>query len=287
VLGALLTALAAGLAPAPAAAPSPLHRPDPSPLVETARKVPFTPRLGAASWIAIDAGSGRILFGYHDRARRPIASLTKVMTGMLAIEAGGLAKKALVTRGATLVEPNRDELVAGHRYRRRTLLYSALLASNNDAAYALGRDVFGTLPALYRHMNAAAAALGMVDTRYASPNGLDDAHNWSTARDQAILARYALGDPLFAKVVGTRYYRTRWAAPTFVKEYMNHNRMLFDYPGSIGVKTGWTSVAQGCLIEAAHRDGHTVIAVVLGSKNVWNDMPRVLDEAFRLERASA
>jgi D-alanyl-D-alanine carboxypeptidase (penicillin-binding protein 5/6) len=120
----------------------------------------------------------------------------------------------------------------------------------------------------------------MTRTTYASASGLDDVRNLSTALDQALLARTALQNRTFASIVGTARYVTRWAAPTYAKEWINHNRMLSSAPGTYGVKTGWTTRAGGCLIIAQRRGGRSVIGVVLDSKNIWSDMTILLDAAF-------
>jgi len=253
-----------------------------------ARRVPFRPRLSAPAYVALDADTGEVLVTRREAARLPIASLTKMMTGLLVAESGHLDRKAVVPRAATLVEPNRDDLRAGRRYRRETLLWGTMLASANDAALTLAADEGHGSPArFYRRMNERARELGMVDTTYASANGLDDHRNASTALDQALLLRAALRNRTFAGVVGTVRHRVRWARPVIVKEYVNHNRMLTTYRGVYGGKTGWTTIARGCLAVAAQRDGRRVVAVVLRSRNTWLDMPRLLDAAFREAAARA
>jgi D-alanyl-D-alanine carboxypeptidase len=253
-----------------------------------ARQAPPAPRITARAFVAIDAASGRVLVERRARARLPIASLTKVMTALLVIERGRLHEKVSVPQVATLVEPSKDDLVAGRRYRRLTLLWSALLASANDSAVALAWDAGGgSLQRFYDLMNARARELGLASTTYASASGLEDRRNLSTALDQALLARAALRNPLFARIVATERRVTRWAAPTVAKEWVNHNRMLTTYPGTYGVKTGWTTRAGGCLAVAVRRDGRDVIAVVLGSKGIWHDMPLVLERAFRSAGAAA
>jgi D-alanyl-D-alanine carboxypeptidase (penicillin-binding protein 5/6) len=264
-----------------------LARTPPPPLVMTAvaGAGTFRPRLTARAYIAIDRRTGAVLLARNPDLKRPIASLTKIMTGVLTAEAGGLDKKIRVPLAATQVEPVRDDLRAGHYYRRGLLLRSALMVSANDSAYTLAANLGGgRLERFYATMNAAARELGMTDTHYGSPNGLDDVHNWSSARDQALVARYALEDPVFAQVVSTRELSVPWARPVYRKIYRNHNRMLFSYPGTYGVKTGYTMAAGGCLVVAVRRHGHDVIAVVLGSRNIWQDMPRLVDAA--LARAS-
>src|SRR5262249_38924293 len=228
---------------------------------------------------------GSVIYGRRPHAKRPIASLTKVMTGILTAEQGNLGRRVRVPAAATKVEPNKDDLRPGGRYTRKLLLQSALMISANDSAYALGYDLGGgSMARFYRMMNGAATDLGMRDTHYASPNGLDDVRNRSSANDQAIVAWYALGDPTFRKIVGTRVRRVRWAAPVHVKEYRNHNKMLFGYRGTYGVKTGFTTKAGACLVVAVRRGDRTVIGVLLDSKNIWSDMPRLIDAS--LKRAS-
>jgi serine-type D-Ala-D-Ala carboxypeptidase (penicillin-binding protein 5/6) len=248
---------------------------------EGARSVAFKPRLTARAYIAIDAETGDILIARRERERRPIASLTKVMTALVVIERGKLDRKAQTPVAATRVEPNREGLVKGRWYPRRLLLYSALMVSANDSADTLAYDAgHGSLKRFYRAMNGKARRLGLTDTTYTSASGLNDETNLSTALNQAILSRAALEKPLFAAIVRTRRRVVEWRAPTYAKEWVNHNRMLFSYAGTYGVKTGYTRDAGGCLAIAVRRNGHAVIAVVLGSRNTWADMPRLVRAAF-------
>ena len=184
-------------------------------------------KITAPSYVALDSASGRILVQKGDTVRRPIASLTKVMTALVVAERGNLGGRVLVTPAAEKVEPEKEGLVPGRRYRRITLLYSALLVSSNDSATALAIDAGrGSLDRFYALMNARAHSIGMGRTTYASPSGLDDTRNLSTAIDQARLARVALANPTLARIARTREYRTRWAAPTYAKLWVNHNKML-------------------------------------------------------------
>ena len=231
----------------------------------------------AESYVAIDAASGRVLASRAADVRRPIASLTKVMTALLVIEAGHLDGSVKVRRAATLVEPTKDYLRAGHRYPTMLLLYSALLASNNDAAAALGfARGDGDIGRFYEAMTARAHRIGMSNTTYRSASGLNDVSNLSTAYDQALLGRVALRNDLLAKIVRTK----RKSFPDWGRTYVTHNKMLSTYPGTIGIKTGWTTAAGGCLLTAVQRNGHTVIAIVLDSDDIWGDMPRLVRRAF-------
>ena len=203
------------------------------------------------------------------------------MTALTVIERGNLGGRVVVTRAATQVEPYVEGLVPGRAYTRDTLLWSSLLASANDSATALALDVGGgSLAGFYAVANAKAQALGMRSTTYASASGLDDVRNLSTALDQSVLARVALQNPTFARIVATRTHWTRWAVPTRAKLWVNHNKMLATTPGTYGVKTGWTSQAGGCLIVAVRRGDRAVVGVVLASPSIWSDMATLLDVAF-------
>jgi D-alanyl-D-alanine carboxypeptidase (penicillin-binding protein 5/6) len=243
--------------------------------------------IAAPSYVAIEAATGDVIVGRNATFQRPIASLTKMMTGLVVIERGDLQRRVRVTPRAVNVEDYREGLVVGRAYKRITLLWSSLLVSSNDSATALAIDGGGgSLPRFYAAMNAKARALGMLRTHYASAAGLDDTRNLSTALDQARLARAALGNPLFARIVSTRTRQTRWAAPTYAKLWVNHNRMLSWTRGTYGVKTGWTSKAGGCLVIAQRRGDRSIIAVVLGSPSIWTDMSTLLDRAFARLRSS-
>jgi D-alanyl-D-alanine carboxypeptidase (penicillin-binding protein 5/6) len=282
VLDRIFAAVLVAVHGAPAAPTAVIHRPAPPALIYPTQLAPGPSGLTAESYLSVDLADGSVIFGRRPHQRRPIASLTKIMTGVLAAEAGGLDRRVRVPAAATKVEPNKDDLRAGGRYTRGMLLNSALMISANDSAYALGYDLGGgSMGRFYDLMNGAAADLRMGDTHYASANGLDDVRNRSSANDQAVVAWYALGDPTFRKIVGTKLKRVPWAAPVHLKEYRNHNRMLFGYRGTYGVKTGFTTKAGACLVVAVRRGNRNVLGVLLGSKNIWTDMPRLIDASLR------
>lgn len=240
------------------------------------------PRLTAGSYVALDIETNQILLAYDDTQERPIASLTKMMTGLLTAEAGNLSHMVLVSPTAANVEPSKDGLIVGNRYPRGVLLYSTLLGSNNDAAAAIGEDLGnGNYQRFYRLMNRRANQLGLTNTHYASASGLNDSTNYSTARDQAIMLARALENPTFAKAVRTWRHVVRWNDTDGTRTYENHNKMLHTYRGTIGGKTGFTTIAGGCLAVAVRRGGRTIVGVILGSKDPWVDMPRLIDAAFK------
>jgi D-alanyl-D-alanine carboxypeptidase (penicillin-binding protein 5/6) len=248
-------------------------------IATAAKPAPLRP--SARAWVALDAATGRVLLAQRPHEQRPIASLTKMMTGLLVAEAGDLGRRVNVPLEATLVEPTNEGLQPGARYRRVTLLYSTMLVSANDSATALGYDLGGgSLERFYALMNDRARRIGMHETVYASSSGLDDVHNVSTAYDQALLARAALLNPTFRRVVSTRRYFTRWSAPTLAKEWVNHNKMLFTHPGTFGVKTGWTSRAGACVAVAVRHGDRALVLVVLDSMRLWPDTELLVGRAF-------
>jgi D-alanyl-D-alanine carboxypeptidase len=242
----------------------------------------FRPRLSARAAILVDDRTGRVLWALRPHLRRPIASTTKIMTALLAIQA--LHPRDLVTIDPSVprAAPFREGLVAGQRIRAWKLLYGLLLFSGNDDALALAIGTAGSRGAFLAEMNLEARRLGMRDTHFSTPSGVVDRDNYSTAWDMAALARYALRNPRFRAIVRTRIKHVRWPAPTFAKIYVNKNGLLGQYRGADGVKTGWTTKAGHCLVASAHRNGAHLIAVVLDAPNRYRDVARLFDYGFRL-----
>ena len=241
----------------------------------------FTPPLGATGAILVDGTNGTVLWGRNPHARRAVASTTKIMTAVLALEHLRLDDEVVIRRGIRLIEPFREGLRPGERVPVRKLLYGLLLFSWNDDAVALGQEVGGTNSGFVRLMNTKARELGLEDTQYSNASGVVDEGNWSSAWDLAALTRYALEKPRFRTIVATRTKRVSWPAPTYAKVYVNKNRLLRTYRGADGVKTGWTTKAEHCLVASARRHGIHLIAVVLGSPNAYRDARRILDFGFR------
>jgi serine-type D-Ala-D-Ala carboxypeptidase (penicillin-binding protein 5/6) len=172
------------------------------------------------------------------------------------------------------------------RVRAWKLFYGLLLYSGNDDALALAVASAGTRANFVALMNLEARRLGLHDTHFAGPSGVIDRDNYSSAWDLAALTRVALRDRRFRAVVRTRFIRIRWGPPTFAKEYVNKNVLLGTYRGADGVKTGWTTLAGHCLVASAHRGGTRLIAVVLGARDPYRDVRRLLDYGFRTARRS-
>jgi D-alanyl-D-alanine carboxypeptidase len=230
--------------------------------------------------ILIDATDGSVLWGKGEHRRLPIASTTKIMTAIVAMERLRPHDVVTVDRSVTRVQPFKEGLRAGEKVEAWKLFYGALLISGNDTALALAIGAGGTRSKFVALMNAKAKALGLRDSHFRSPSGLLDRDNYSTAWDMASLARYAMWNPRFRAVVRTRVKRVPWAAPTYAKIYVNHNHLLGAYPGVDGVKTGWTTLAKHCLVASARRNGVWLIAVVLGSDDMYGDVRKLFDFGF-------
>jgi D-alanyl-D-alanine carboxypeptidase len=240
----------------------------------------FDPLLGGRSAVLVDASSGRVLWTLRPHLRLPIASTTKIMTATLVLQ--HLPLHRIVRIGPTVprVPLVREGLRTGERVPAWKLMYGLLLYSGNDDALALAIATAGSRPAFLSMMNREARLLGLHDSHFTSPSGVIDDGNFSSAWDLAALGRYALRDPRFRRIVRTRRIEVPWAPPTYSKIYVNKNRLLTLYPGTIGIKTGWTTRAGPCIVAAATRRGVTLIAVVLDSPRLYNDAARLLNRGF-------
>lgn len=239
-------------------------------------------RVKAPAGILVDAETGAVLWAKRAQMRRPIASTTKIMTALVAMERLRPNDVVVVPQAATRVAPYKEGLRPGERVRVWKLFYGLLLVSGNDTAITLAVAAGGTVSHFVTLMNEKARELGLRHTHYRSTNGLVDTGNYSTAWDLAALTRYAMWNPLFRTIVGTKEKFVRWSAPVHAKLYRNHNKLLWRYPGADGVKTGWTTRAGGCLVASARRYGIPLITTVLDSPDLYGDTTKLLDYGFRV-----
>jgi len=229
----------------------------------------------------VDATTGKVIYAKRPHMRRPIASTTKIMTALVAMERLRPNDVVVVPRKATRVEDYREGLKAGEHVPVWKLYYGLLLASGNDTAVTLAVAAAGSLERFFVLMNDKARALRLRHTRFRSASGLVDEGNYSTVHDLAQLARHALKNRRFRSIVATKVKRVWWRPPTKGKLYENHNKLLWRYPGANGVKTGWTRAAGPCLVASATRHGIRLISVVLDSPDHYGDTRRLLDYGFR------
>lgn len=245
------------------------------------------PEVSAQSAVVLTADTGAVLFEKDGHTPRPVASTTKIMTALLALEAAQEQGDPLVdiTQEMEAVEGSSMGLQAGDSISLTGLAAGMLLASGNDAANAAALYLDGSLESFAARMNQRAAALGMEDTHFVTPSGLDgeDAQglgHLSTAYDMALLARAALEDQAFRQLCSSPSLAVEFAEPVKRVTYTNHNKLLTQYPGCVGVKTGFTKEAGRCLVSAAERDGALLIAVTLNAPNDWQDHTALLDYGF-------
>lgn len=245
------------------------------------------PEVSAQSAVVLTADTGAVLFEKDGHTPRPVASTTKIMTALLALEAAQEQGDPLVdiTQEMVAVEGSSMGLQAGDSISLTGLAAGMLLASGNDAANAAALYLDGSLESFAARMNQRAAALGMEDTHFVTPSGLDgeDAQGMahlSTAYDMALLARAALEDQAFRQLCSSPSLAVEFAEPVKRVTYTNHNKLLTQYPGCVGVKTGFTKEAGRCLVSAAERDGALLIAVTLNAPNDWEDHTALLDYGF-------
>ncbi|HEY2542110.1 MAG TPA: serine hydrolase [Gaiellaceae bacterium] len=243
----------------------------------------FSPRLTAAAAIVVDAGTGRVLWGSHEHARLKVASLTKIMTALLALQKLAPNDVVTVDKSVPRVPLVREGLRAGEKVKAWKLFYAMLLYSGNDDALALAIATAGDKWTFVREMNDEARRLGLHDTHFISPSGVVDRDNYSSAWDLAALSRVALRNERFDQIVRTKIIHVPWSAPTYSKVYVNNNLMLRSYPGANGLKTGYTHKSGPCLAVSATRHGRTLIAVLLDDPNMYADGTRLLDFGFRSE----
>ena len=228
----------------------------------------------ATAAILMDVDSGRVLYEQNADRKMLIASTTKIMTALVAIENDTLSDVVTVKR-SHMAEGSSMYLKEGERLTLETLLYGLLLCSGNDAALAIADHVGGGVDNFVDMMNAKAKELGMTGTSFANPNGLDDEKHYSTARDMAKLAAAAAENETFVRICSTR------SVSVGGRVMSNHNKLLGMVEGCIGMKTGYTKAAGRTLVSCAQRDGQRLAAVTLQDGNDWLDHSAMLEYGFQ------
>jgi D-alanyl-D-alanine carboxypeptidase. len=232
--------------------------------------------------IVMDQQSGRIFYGKNIHEKRPIASITKIMTAILAIESGKLDEMVKVSEQAVRAEGSSIYLKPGEKIRLRDLVYGLMLRSGNDAALAIAEYVGGSVEGFVFLMNEKAKILGMENTRFANPHGLDgQGTHYSTAYDMAILTRYAMGNKTFREIAGTKVHRA--PGPEGERIWYNKHRLVTGmYKYATGGKTGYTKRANRTLVTTAKKDGMELIAVTLDSltSKDWKEHIQMFDYVY-------
>jgi len=252
----------------------------------TAQSAPSPPTIHAKSAIVIDLATGQILYSHDANARRPIASITKIMTTILALETLPLDREVTVSARAAKVGEQSLGLKAGDHLTVEQLLYGALVHSGNDAAFALAEASGGSMETFVGEMNEKARELGLSNTHYINPDGLDARGHYSSARDLATLARYAMQNAEFRKIVGTVNYSITLPGQSKPFAFRNVNKLLGTVAWVTGIKTGSTDDAGFCLVASGTSQGKSVISVVLGESSwtpTWADSKNLLEYGFKRE----
>lgn len=234
-----------------------------------------TPTNSAVSAVLIDCDSGRILYQKNPNEQRLIASITKLMTALVAVESQpDLAQRVKIKAEWTGAEGSSLYLKPNEDLSLETLLYGLLLHSGNDAAVAIAGFCAGDTETFVEWMNRRASDLGMTRTHFQNPNGLNDEQHYSTALDMARLAAHCMQNETLAKIVATKSIALEG------RSFTNHNKLLWQYANCVGMKTGYTQMAGRTLITSARKDGQTLAVVTLSDPNDWADHKALFDYGF-------
>ena len=245
----------------------------------------FDLKLTAQSAILIEASTGRVIWEKDADVRHYPASMTKIMTGILALEKLPPKADVVISPNAAATEDCPLEIVAGECLSADNIITGMLMESDNGAAVAIAEAVDGSVSQFVQRMNERAQAIGMSNTHFVNPNGLTEANHYSTARDMAKLARFAMNNKKFREIVSTKNQVIHWEVPARQQKLAeNTNKLLANYNGMNGIKTGWTEAAGGCLAASARRNGVELIAIVMqtpGPDDRFADARKLLDYGFK------
>lgn len=239
------------------------------------------PTIVSQSAVVMDMTTGTVIYAKNPQVSHYPASLTKIMTAILALKYGHLSDMLTTHQDATLVPPDKLYLVPGEREPLKKLLYGLLLISANDAAIVIADHYGGSVAGFAKMMNQEARSLGAVHTHFVNPNGLPNNHHVTTAYDLALICRYAMQNSVFRQIVRTKFYQ--WKGQAWSSDLMNINDLLFSYPGDIGIKTGYTNVAHETLAVAATHGNQTFLAILMDAPllgEINQDATSLLNYAF-------
>ena len=238
---------------------------------------PEFPEITAAAWLLFDADTGVTIAEHNAHEARPMASVTKIMTSLVVVENAALDETVRVSARAEAVGEAEIGLFVGELWTVADLLAAVMIRSGNDAAMALAEHVGGTVEGFADMMNAKAETLGLEDSHFVNPHGLDAPEHYTTATDLRIMAQEAMRHPYLARMMRTTEVALKPNPKGVARVARTTNRLLGVYPGVIGVKTGFTSKAGRVLVSAQVHNGRTLIAVVMGSANHFADSRELLN----------
>lgn len=238
------------------------------------------PAYSAKAYALMEASTGRLLLSYNEHEQLPMASTTKIMTCVVALENSSPDETVEISKNAAGIEGSSMYLHAGERLTMHELLLGLMLKSGNDAAYAIAEHIGGSIENFAAMMNKKACEIGAVDTHFVTPNGLHDEAHYTTAYDLALISSYAMQNESFRALVSTRSHHIEETDVHKEHWLSSKNRILWEYEGGNGVKTGYTKKAGKCLSSSAERDGMQLIAVVLNDGDMFEDCKALLDYGF-------
>ncbi len=238
------------------------------------------PSTAARAAVVMEASSKRVLYAKNPHMKLPMASTTKIMTAILAIELGNLDDVVTASPRAVGVEGSSIYLAKGERLTLEQLLYGLMLRSGNDAAVAIAEHIGGNVENFVRLMNRKAVQIGARNTNFVNPHGLHDDMHYTTAYDLALISAYAMQNPIFRTIVSTKYKKIPWEGRNYDRVLQNKNALLWTYEGANGIKTGYTKVSRRCLASAALRHGMQLVCVVLDCQPWFDDSAALLDYGF-------
>ena len=234
----------------------------------------------ARSAILVEMDTGRVLYEKNAHEALPMASTTKVMTALLALEMGSLSDPVTASRNAFGVPGTSIYLSEGETLTMEEMLLGLMLQSGNDAAVAIAEHIAGDVDTFCRLMTERAEEMGCENTLFATPHGLPAQNHHTTAWDLSLITRHALQNPDFRRIVATKTASIPWAGHPYNRVLNNKNKLLSTYEGALGVKTGYTRAAGRCLVFAAERENMTVVGCVLNDPNWFQDAATIMDNGF-------
>ena len=241
--------------------------------------------ISAKSAVVVCADTLEIVYSKNMNEQLSMASTTKIMSAIIALEYGAVDEPITVTNDMIAVEGSSIGLVDGDEISLKTLVKGMLLESGNDAANAVAYIVGGNIPSFVAMMNNKAKEIGMNSTSFETPSGLDGENHYSTAFDMAVLGAYAIKNPEFRSVCQDESDVVYYGNPPYRRVFTNHNKLLDLYDGAFGIKTGFTKKSGRCLVSAVRKNGKTLIAVTLNAPDDWNDHIKMYDYAFKIVKS--
>ena len=239
-----------------------------------------SPEISAEAAILLDWNSGRILYARNPHLPKHMASTTKIMTAIIALERGKMDEEVITSPRAANTGGSSIWLEEGEKKTLEELVYGLMLRSGNDAAVAIGEHISGSVESFAELMTRRAKELGAKNTSFRNPHGLHDPEHYTTAYDLSVIAAHAMGLKEFRSIISTLSKTISWPGHPWSRYLYNQNKLFDLYEGAEGIKTGWTTPAGRCFVGSAERNGRRLISVVLNAPQMWEDTTALLDYGF-------